>query len=321
MDLTLNSIMIPNLRGYTPPFGTKVTTGIDPYSGLNNKGGLNIQQVNDNIIAPFVKMRAVTVSAIDSTGTIEYDAKIFINAATAITLTIGAASYVGCKVTIINSTNLVHTLLYPSTEGGSTVQKTSTILENALIKIMWNGTTWQNVSAPSIGKRIIQYPQEKYPSVIYPCTSWEEITEYDGAFFRTFKQGVSEAFTEEGQTLAFQNESISARDLSFSGSPTTSTKQTSNNSYKLSATHYHTVTYLGRKGTGSSGISTFDTSSHDAESIIVDAATVDSKSITIPQITVSGTHKHSFTPSGTIISTGSETRPKNLTIKIWQRTA
>ena len=104
IDLTLDSILIPDITGYTPPFGTKVArTAV-------NKGGLSTQEVNNNIIASFVKMRGVVVGTSDTTSRIEYDAKIIIEAAEPITLTLGNATYRGCRVTLVNNTEFTHIL-------------------------------------------------------------------------------------------------------------------------------------------------------------------------------------------------------------------
>jgi hypothetical protein len=343
MDLTLNSIMIPNLRGYTPPFGTKVTTGIDPYSGLNNKGGLNIQQVNDNIIAPFVKMRAVTVSDNTSTGAIEYDAKIFINAANPSTLTLGNASYIGCVVTVINSTNIEHTLVHNVVEGGTTTVKQDTIVANTVFKVMWNGSRWQNVLAPAVGKRITQYPQEKYPTDIYPCTEWEEITDYNGAFFRT-EGGNADAFIEENGTLTPQSQGTAKNGLSFSGkSGMKSGNQSSNPNFTAKCSHDHAMNvdttivgsgwdHLGKGYGFSSNGSTQKSRSGQTTGIN------EAKSFNISYTptndytgTVSGNHKHTFTTQGSIVTDlievsqgvtrNAETRPINLTVKIWKRVA
>ena len=91
IDLTLNGIKIPALDGYTPPFGTKKVSG-----------GLTTQEVNDNVIAPFVKERPIEITEDSSTGNIEYNASLVINSADAV-LTLGSGTYwksISCPVEI-----------------------------------------------------------------------------------------------------------------------------------------------------------------------------------------------------------------------------
>ena len=94
IDLTLNGIKIPAISGYTPPFGTKKATG-----------GLTTQEVNDNVIAPFVKQRPIVVTEDSTTGTIEYDAALSIEE-NGVTLGLGAPAYAGCRVTVHANTSV-----------------------------------------------------------------------------------------------------------------------------------------------------------------------------------------------------------------------
>lgn len=174
IDLTLDSILIPDITGYTPPFGTKVArTAV-------NKGGLSTQEVNNNIIASFVKMRGVAVTASEETSKVEYDAKIVIEAETAITLTLGNATYRGCRVSVVNATNFTHTLVCTSVSTNE-----PHILPNANIEIMWNGSAWQNVSGKAVGDIHEQKPQTESPFDIFPCSDWVELISHNGAFYRS----------------------------------------------------------------------------------------------------------------------------------------
>lgn len=106
----------------------------------------------------------------------------------------------GCTVTFINSTAITHTLSCNSVAAN----KLSTIQPNAFFKIAWNGSKWQNIVAPGVGKRITQYPQEEAPTDVYPCTSWQEIS-YDGAFFRA-AGGHAAGFIEKSGVLSKQRD-------------------------------------------------------------------------------------------------------------------
>lgn len=173
IDLTLDSILVPDITGYTPPFGTKIArTAV-------NKGGLSTQQVHNNIIAGFVKMRGVVVDTSDTTSSVEYDAKIIIEATQAITLTLAAASYRGCRLNIVNNTSYTHTLSCASVS-----TNTPHILPNANIEIMWNGTAWQAVGGINVGQTYAQEPKQESPFDVFPCSDWVELISHNGTFKR-----------------------------------------------------------------------------------------------------------------------------------------
>lgn len=174
IDLTLDSILIPDLTGYMPPFGTKVArTAV-------NKGGLSTQEVNNNIIASFVKMRGVIVTSSDQTSLVEYDAKIIIESEDSITLTLGNATYKGCRLAIVNNTTFTHILSCTSVS-----TNTPHILPNANIEIMWNGSAWQSCGGKMVGDIHEQKPQTDSPFDIFPCSDWEELISHNAAFYRS----------------------------------------------------------------------------------------------------------------------------------------
>ena len=121
IDLTLNAIKIPALDGYTPPFGTKVVSG-----------GLSTQEVNDNVIAPFVKERPIEITETSSTGDIEYNASLVINSADAV-LTLGSGTYVGCTVKVIAAT--AGSVSYNS-------GTTDTLAAGQIKTYIWTGSAW-----------------------------------------------------------------------------------------------------------------------------------------------------------------------------------
>lgn len=121
IDLTLNGIKIPALDGYTPPFGTKVVSG-----------GLTTQEVNDNVIAPFVKERAIEITEDSSTGNIEYNANLVITTNYA-ALTLGSGSYQGCKVTV-STTQSYAFIKFNSTS--------CVCISKSAATFIWNGSSW-----------------------------------------------------------------------------------------------------------------------------------------------------------------------------------
>ena len=196
----------------------------------------------------------------------------------------------GCTVTFINSTAITHTLSCNSVAA----KKLSTIQPNAFFKIAWNGSKWQNIVAPGVGKRITQYPQEEAPTDVYPCTSWQEIS-YDGAFFRA-AGGNAADFIEKSGVLSKQEQTTSVNGLraTFYGKESTTSKD---------GLHRHYFNYDPKTTSGGAGA-------------------VLNRGSSVQWTNEAGEHSHSFTPSGTISLAGDmETRPDNYTIKIWKRTA
>lgn len=320
IDLTLDEILIPDITGYINPynFGTKIT------STETNKGGLSSREVNNNILAPFAKMRAVTVNQTESTSDVEYDAKIVIDASNSIEFTLGNATYTGCTVTIVNKNNINHTLLCSSVSQ----QHNDILIGNSEVELMWNGTAWKNISAPAVGKKIEQYPQEKAPGTIYPCTEWQEIN-YNGAFFRS-AGGNAAAFVEHGNTLPSPQSQGTAQytvsdadNISFTG--VASEVSTVDPSWDIEYSgDNHSHTYYSKYAKTGSSIATRHVLYVDAKSDAKNTnynITTDEETTSISG-TITGDHTHTFTPSGTITAPdGSETRPKNFTMKVWERIA
>ena len=121
IDLTLNGIKIPALDGYTPPFGTKKVSG-----------GLSTQEVNDNVIAPFVKERPIEITETSSSGSVEYNAFLVINSADAV-LTLGSGAYAGCTVQV-----LAQTAGSVSYNSGTT----DTLAAGDIVRFIWSGSAW-----------------------------------------------------------------------------------------------------------------------------------------------------------------------------------
>lgn len=323
IDLTLNEILIPHITGYVNPynFGTIVPETI------TNQGGLSSREVNHNILAPFDKMRAApTITGDNSTSNVEYDAKLIIDAEDSIEFSLGNATYTGCKITIVNKNNLIHTLLCTSV----TQQNNDKLMPNTETELMWNGTAWQNMSAPAIGKRVVQYPTEKSPLIIYPCTDWQEIS-YNGAFFRT-KGGLAATFVEYGQNLPLPQPQGTAQyqvngnnNISFSG--TASNFDSTDPQWEISYTDSnHTHKMMEGVGYSTSGYQDYRyfTRLYSASTVIQSITKkiyAEDETVTISG-TISGNHNHTFTARGTIKAPqNSETRPVNYTIKVWERIA
>lgn len=178
IDLTLNSLLVPDILGYTPPFGQKVTTTPE------NKGGLSTQQVNDNILLPFATQRAIEITATDTTSKIERDARLVITGDN-VTLTISSDAFAGCKLSILatkSATVIINDTPFTMAQGSSQ-------------DIIFTGDKWTGL-CPVMGEKIIQFSGQPTPSELYMATEWENISsQYAGRFFRA----------EGGDAVAFGN--------------------------------------------------------------------------------------------------------------------
>ena len=144
IDLTLDSLKIPNING-TFPFGTKITPTTE------NKGGLSTAEVNSNIMLPFAQMRPKVCSADSTTSQVEYDAKIVFNAPTGVTpsagytLTMGDGTYIGCTVTFTNLMEYACTVM--QSDGTTTL---FSVPAGKTMSAMWNGTAWLWTTSGSV---------------------------------------------------------------------------------------------------------------------------------------------------------------------------
>lgn len=120
------------------------------------------------------------VSVTDSydTGSIGYDKTVVINASAPCILTLGAGSYTGVQVKIINSTQHDHAIRGTTARGAD-----STLKAGQIQSVIWNGKAWEGLSCPRIDDVYVQFPQQPAPQDLYICTKWAELA-YDGAFFR-----------------------------------------------------------------------------------------------------------------------------------------
>lgn len=172
IDLTLDSLLVPDILGYDPPFGQKVVTTPE------NKGGLSTQQVNDNILLPFAKQRAVVIEQSDTISQIEYDAKVILKNTPeggGITVTIGTAQYPGCILTIA----CMATSATVNING-----EDFTLRQGSYQEVFYDGEKWVGMY-PIVGDVKIQYAGQLTPQKLYIATEWEDISsQYAGLFFR-----------------------------------------------------------------------------------------------------------------------------------------
>lgn len=162
IDLTLNGIKIPALDGYTPPFGTKKVSG-----------GLSTQEVNDNVIAPFVKQRPVEITENSSTGSVEYNACLVLGSA-GTTLTLGSGAYTGCRVTVIA------TAAGAVAFTGSGGSKAVSLSAGSVLTLTWIGTYWIPGDAPAFSHNIVRLVPKDITAYYTDGSLWDRIAGTNG---------------------------------------------------------------------------------------------------------------------------------------------
>ena len=168
IDLTLDSMLVPALEGYKPVVGKKIE-----YTALN-KGGLNTQQVVENIALPFVKQRSILVEESATTSVIEFDASIMVSGNN-VTLTLdrGVSPGIEIQIMCLNPARIRYTGISKNSEG---LQNTLTDELNAfaVTNYIWTGSAWFCSSAPGIGSVKEQFPGTPEPYKIYGG-QWTEL--------------------------------------------------------------------------------------------------------------------------------------------------
>lgn len=101
IDCTLNALKVLGFSGFDPPFGQKKPNG-QPVTG---------EEANQNAMLPFKVMRPLPVS--ENSATTQIQANVVFEFTTGnIVLTLSAASYVGCRVSVLNSSSTNATVAY-----------------------------------------------------------------------------------------------------------------------------------------------------------------------------------------------------------------
>ena len=170
IDLTLDSMLVPALEGYKPVVGKKIE-----YTALN-KGGLNTQQVVENIALPFVKQRSVIIDKSETSSVIEYDARIMISGEdVTFTLDRGVSPGIEIQVMCLQSASIRYLGIYQNTV-------TDHLNAFTIAKYVWTGSAWFCSSAPGIGSVKEQFPGTPEPYRIYGG-QWEQL-KLAGMFLR-----------------------------------------------------------------------------------------------------------------------------------------
>ncbi len=131
INLTMNDFKVPGLAEYTPPFGEKRPLG----------KGLTTREVNDNIMMPFTRQRAVQVVEDSDTGVsegykIEAYAAVEFMAATTTTVTLTDGLFSGVTLKFYNPTEVVHKIAY-----GAELYEVS---PHTMETLVWYGGSWSN---------------------------------------------------------------------------------------------------------------------------------------------------------------------------------
>lgn len=322
IDLTLDSMLVPALEGYKPVVGKKIE-----YTALN-KGGLNTQQVVENIALPFVKQRSILVEESATTSVIEFDASIMVSGNN-VTLTLdrGVSPGIEIQIMCLNPARIRYTGISKNSEG---LQNTLTDELNAfaLTNYIWTGTAWFCSSAPGIGAVKEQIPGTPEPYRIYGG-QWEQL-KLAGMFLRA-SGGDARPFTNP-MKVSVSGTSVIVDSLDTDSNSSLSTLAVGD--LLIGGEEYRTVTAI-----------TGNTITIDKEFTHSDITT-----ILIGQNDQLQGHEHSYTHGGPddafdgvgvkagllgnyttsgIVTNGkngkprvgNETRGKNLTVRYWKRIA
>jgi hypothetical protein len=121
IDLTLDSLTVPGIPDYTPPFGTVK----DPLVSLSTV------ETNNNIIKPFTAQRAVEFSHDEEVSRIERNAcLVFTGDADAILDLSNAATFKGNELKVVNTT--AHALTIKYMKAGQSSFSTINLVENTV---------------------------------------------------------------------------------------------------------------------------------------------------------------------------------------------
>lgn len=307
-DLTLSSFKFANTDGFTRDFGTKKTRE-------QNGGSLTSRECNENSAKIFDTQRPFIVSENSSTGNIEYNATFVIG--DNLSLTVGSATFTGCEIRLISGENSSVII-----DGNTQI-----LPDKSCNTLFWDGDGWNLSTNTSVPVHFVytQFPLMPTPDKIF-VGDWEDVSHlYAGLFLRvaggeaTAFENVQEVVTQSGTTLTFNdNHNITAQNLlidtatgerravtAVSGNTITidsafNTNLTTVLIGQMDQFQEHQHTYYGNRWSRNVG--------DWGEMMSVDAETRPST------FNVTGTENN---PP----RYGTETRSKNISIKIWRRIA
>lgn len=131
IDLTLDSLTVPGIPDYTPPFGTQK----DPLVSLSTV------ETNNNIIKPFTAQRAIEFSHDETLSRIERNAVLVFTGDADATLDISdVTTFKGNEIKIVNSTS--HTLTIKYLEAGEESYSTINLTKDSVILTADSTTTY-----------------------------------------------------------------------------------------------------------------------------------------------------------------------------------
>lgn len=131
IDLTLDSLTVPGIPDYTPPFGTQK----DPLVSLSTV------ETQNNIIKPFTAQRAIEFSHDETLSRIERNAVlVYTGDADAVLDMSSVTAFKGNEIKIVNSTS--HALTVKYLEVGEKSYSTMNLTENSATLIADSNTTY-----------------------------------------------------------------------------------------------------------------------------------------------------------------------------------
>ena len=131
IDLTLDSLTVPGIPDYTPPFGTQK----DPLVSLSTV------ETNNNIVKPFTAQRAIEFSQDETLSRIERNAVlVYTGIADAVLDLSSVATFKGNEIKIVNPTSYTLTVKY--LEAGEESYSTMSLTKDSVILTADSTTTY-----------------------------------------------------------------------------------------------------------------------------------------------------------------------------------
>ena len=155
-NVTLEDFLYANILGFEPKFGS-ITT--------RKSGSLTTRDFNRDIEKLITMKNAIVITENSETTIIQYNANFIIDTVD-VNLKIQNASYDGCVVQVFAKEN--SSISYTSVSGIIT----KNILKDTIIKLVWNGSSWVNLS-------------EAFLNYVYPVGSlyWSSTSDNPSTLF------------------------------------------------------------------------------------------------------------------------------------------
>ena len=183
-DTTLtNKLKFCNVYGFSREYGTKKTNA-------QNGGSLTTMEFNENQALAYDNERPILITEDSETNSIEYNAN-FALTNEGIKLTLGSGGFVGVEVKVLIIKN--SSVEYLSKIGDVVLDN---LKAGRVVKYLWTGDYWLCSSAPAIDSYYEQYPGMEEPA--YICGGqWKNISGHYAGLTMRVEGGLAEEFERQ----------------------------------------------------------------------------------------------------------------------------